>query len=168
MAFVLRVALVYASWRTLKYLGENYNFLWGGWHAFYDFIGNILASSVSWLLTMLSVPHERVARTITVQGTGGIYFADLCLGIAPLYIYAGIILSIGNNWKARLWFIPLGWVGIYVINVFRMAALILIHAYAYQYFRFAHEYLYVVITYGLIFLMMVWWMNRWAFEPKSS
>lgn len=167
--FVIKVAMVYAIWRGFKYCGETYpGFLWGGWAAFYDIVGNLLAAADSVILNLLKVRHLHDKRVIIVEGTNGIKFSDLCLGIAPMFIYSGIILAFGNNVQAKLWFIPLGLMLIFMINVFRLLALILIQAHYNSYFDFAHDYLYVVVTYSLIFVLVMWWMNRWAFATDKS
>jgi exosortase/archaeosortase family protein len=170
VAFLLKVALVYAFWRLLKYTGETYpGFLWGGWAKFHDVLGNLLASSNSFLLNLLGVKHLHINREIFVEGAANaIYFGDLCLGIAPMFIFSGIILAFGDNHTDKLWFIPMGVFFIYLINVFRLLALLLIHARLYSYFDFAHDYLYMVVTYGLIFLLVMWWMNRLAFKTSAA
>ncbi len=163
--FVIKVSLVYFIWRCLKYLGETYpGFLWGGWSWFYDFIGNLLANCDAAILSVLGYKFVHQGRNIVVEGARGIYFSDLCLGIAPLFIFSGIILLFGNNHKAKVWFIPMGLILIFWINVFRLLALILIQVHHKEYFQFAHEYLYVAVTYGIIFLMVIWWMNKLAFK----
>ncbi|MBK8658282.1 MAG: archaeosortase/exosortase family protein [Bacteroidetes bacterium] len=167
--FIIKVAMVYALWRGLKYCGETYpGFLWGGWAAFYDFIGNLLAYCNSVILNVMGIQHIHEKRVIIVAGTNGIEFSDLCLGIAPMFIYSGIILAFGTNLKAKLWFIPMGVFLIFLINVFRLLALILIQARYNSYFDFAHDYLYVVVTYSLIFVLVMWWMNRWAFAGEEN
>ncbi len=168
-AFIIKVALVYCTWRLLKYSGETYpGFLWGGWSAFYDLMGSLLTKTDSLILRLIDVPHIMKHRLIIIEGTRGIYFADLCLGIAPMFIFSGIILSVGNNWRNRLWFIPLGLILIYIINVFRLLALLLLQKKSNELFDFAHDYLYVTITYSLIFLLVVWWTNRLAFEENEK
>ncbi len=163
--FVIKVSLVYFIWRCLKYLGETHpGFLWGGWSRFYHFTGNLLATSVSAILSFLGYQFVHQGREIVIAGTNGVYFSDLCLGIAPMFIYSGIILVFGDNHKAKAWFIPLGLVLIFFINVFRLLALALIQVHYNDYFNFAHEYLYVIITYGVIFLMVMWWMTKFAFK----
>lgn len=167
--FVIKVGLVYAFWRLLKYSGETYpGFLWGGWAVFYDFMGNILASASSFILDTLGYKFLREGRVVVIEGTRGILIADLCLGIAPMFIFSGIILAFGNNWVARLWFIPMGIAIILIINVLRVLALMLVQKHYPQYFKIAHEYIYLIVTYSFIFLLLVWWMNRFAFKTNSA
>ena len=161
--FVLKMALVYTVWRTFKYFGEqNENFLWGGWTVFKDMLGNSTTATAAILLGKLGYQLTYYSRMITVDDSAGIFFGDLCLGIAPIVIFSGFILSFGNNWKNKLWFIPLGVFFIYFINVFRLMALVLIQVHHQEYFDMAHDYLYVIITYGFIFLMVMWWMDKLA------
>jgi len=165
--FVVKVCLVYIVWRFLKNAGEeNPDFLFGYWGKFYDMMGNLLVSFASGILSFMGYNHIHNGRIIIIEGTRGLQFADLCIGIAPIFLFTGIIFSYGNNNKARLWFIPLGIVAINIINVFRLVCLALIQKHADQYFNFAHSYLYVVITYGLIFVLVFWWMNRLAFQKQ--
>lgn len=165
--FVLNMAVVYACWRLVKYMGEtNPNFLWGGWHWFNDMIGNTLATCSATLMKLVGYELVHYKRIVTLEGTRGIYIADLCLGVAPMVIYTGFILSYGDNRKDKLWFVPLGLLVIFIINVLRVTALALIQYHYNSLFKFAHEYLYVTVTYGFIFLMVMWWMNKWA-DKKS-
>ena len=165
--FLFKMAIVYACWRTFKYFGEkDDNFLWGGWFWLKNVLGDSVTASAAYLLTEAGYELTYYKRLITVEGSSGIYFADLCLGIAPMVIFSGFILSYGNNWKNKLWFIPLGVLLIHGINIFRMIALILIQVHYPRYFKLAHEYVYVVVTYGIIFLLVIWWMNLLTFKKK--
>lgn len=165
--FILNMAAVYACWRTVKYFGEtNPDFLWGGWHWFNDIMGNALAACSATIMKLMGYELVQYKRIITIEGTSGVYIADLCLGVAPMVIYSGFIFSYGNNRKDKLWFIPMGVAVIFIINVLRVTALALIQYHYNSLFKFAHEYLYVTVTYGFIFLMVIWWMNKWA-DKKS-
>ena len=162
--FIIKMLLVYVGWRAFKYVGDTYeNFLWGGWQQFKDFLGGVTTTVSANMLLVLGYKLSYVGRVITVDGTSGIYFADLCLGLAPMVIFSGFIFSYGDNTKAKFWFVPLGVAAIFLINALRMVALILIQVHGNNaQFRIAHDYLYVLITYGFIFVMVMWWMNRWA------
>jgi exosortase/archaeosortase family protein len=162
------MVMVYVGWRLFKYAGETYtNFLWGGWDWFKNVLGNSLTHFSATVLRLAGYELVHYKRVIIIEGTRGIYVADLCLGIAPMVIFSGFILSYGDNKRDKLWFIPLGIFAIYIINVLRICALALVQYHYNKLFRFAHEYLYVTVTYGFIFLMVIWWMNKWA-DKKSA
>lgn len=160
---------MYIGWRLFKYLGENNeNFLWGGWQAFKDLVGNALTATSAWVLRLMGYQLSSAGRRIIVDGTRGIWVADLCLGIAPMVIFAGFILAFGNHWKNKVWFIPLGLFLIYLTNVVRIVALVLVQVHNNNYFKLAHEYVYLIITYGLISLLVLWWMEKLAFKPAAT
>jgi exosortase/archaeosortase family protein len=166
--FVAKIALVYGTWRILKYLGEtNANFLFGAWAALYEFVAQRLTEGAANFLRMLGYPIQQYERVLIIEGTPGIYVADLCVGIAAFYIFSGLILSFGNHWRNKLWFIPLGWLFIYLVNVLRIAALALVQLHQPKYFNLAHTYVYVVVTYGLIFLLVVLWMEKFAYKKAQ-
>lgn len=49
-----------------------------------------------------------------------------------------------------------------------MLALVLVLVHYNRYFGMAHDYVYVVITYGLIFVLVMWWMDKLAFTSTGS
>lgn len=166
--FLLNMALVYAGWRVFKYLSEhNANFLWGGWSWFKDVMGNSLAVISAGVLRLFGYELIQYERVIIIEGTRGVRIADLCLGIAPMVIFTGFILAYGNNRRAKLWFIPMGLLVIYITNVVRVVALTLVQAHYTSLFKLAHEYVYVTLTYGFIFLMVMWWMNKLAYKQSA-
>jgi exosortase/archaeosortase family protein len=167
--FAIKMVFVYAGWRTFKYFSETQpDFLWGSWDWFKELIGVDLIRWTALILSSMGYPLVHHGRLIVVDGYSGIYASDLCLGIPPLVIFTGFILSFGNNHKARLWFIPLGLIVIYITNILRMVALVLVQVHQGAYFRLAHDYVYLILTYGFIFIMVMWWMNSLAFKPEEK
>lgn len=164
LEFVIKMSMVYVSWRVIKHFGtENENFLWGGWNWIMETLGSFTIWVAAKILLALGYSLTYYHRFIAVDGTSGIYFADLCLGVAPMVIFSGFIVSFGNHTKNKLWFIPLGVSVIFIINVIRLIGLVLIQVHGNRaMFRFTHDYLYVLVTYGFIFLMLVWWMEKLA------
>ncbi len=167
--FMLKIALVYGSWRVLKHLGEaDPDFLFGAWEGMYDFIAKRLAEATSVILTLLGYSHKQYGRVVIPDGARGIIIANLCVGVAAFYIYTGLIIAFGTNWRDKLWFIPLGLLLIFIINIFRVLALVLVQLHYEQFFKLAHTYVYVVITYGLIFALVVFWMEKLAFKNAKQ
>ena len=169
LEFLLKMSAVYLAWRMFKYVAEsNEGFLWGGWFWFKNTLGNSVTASAAYFLQAANYSLYFEGRILILHGTNGIYFADLCLGVAPMVIFTGFIISYGNNLKNKLWFIPLGIFLIYCINVVRVIALALIQLHLPEFFNLAHSYLYVVITYGLIFMLVLWWMNNLADKKEVA
>ncbi|MCS6818846.1 MAG: hypothetical protein NZ522_02770, partial [Chitinophagales bacterium] len=108
--FLLKVGFIYASWRILKYFGENTpGFLFGWWEKLYAFGAHALAKSSAYVLRILGYKVYHYKRIVIPEGYPGVEIADLCVGIPSIYIFTGLILAFGNNWRDRVWFIPMGW-----------------------------------------------------------
>ncbi len=167
--FLLKMMLVYAAWRLFKYGGEHYeNFMWGCWEYVKNMQGRLVGHLSSVLLRGMGYEVTDFGRMIIVDGTPGIFIGDLCLGIAPMVIFSGFIFVFGDNPRNKLWFIPLGLALINVINVLRTSALVLVQVHYQRYFKLAHENIYLYLTYGLIFALLLWWMNRLAFKESPN
>jgi hypothetical protein len=83
-------------------------FCWVAGIVFIQFLDGLLRLSAD-ALRLLGFKVIDFHRMIIVEGSPGVYIGDLCLGVAPLFIFAGFILSYGDNWRNKFWFIPLGW-----------------------------------------------------------
>ncbi len=165
VAFIINMALVYATWRLFKYGGEHYeNFLWGGWEWLKDTQGNLISYLAAVLLRAMGYYVYQYERMITVDGYQAVFIGDLCLGIAPIVIFSGFVLTFGDHTRNKIWFIPLGIIIINIINVIRSAALVLVLVNYQKYFKLAHDNVYLYLTYGAIFVLLMWWMDKLAFK----
>jgi hypothetical protein len=106
--FVIKVAMVYAIWRGFKYCGETYpGFLWGGWAAFYDIVGNLLAAADSVILNLLEVRHLHDKRVIIVEGQTELSSAICVWALLPCLFTAESFLRLAimckQNFGLFLW-----------------------------------------------------------------
>ncbi|TGE21749.1 hypothetical protein E5K00_15885 [Hymenobacter aquaticus] len=85
-----------------------------------------------------------------------------CNGLVLYALFAGFVLAFPGPWQRKLWFIPLGMVVIYGINVVRIAALALNHLYSADTVEFNHHYTFTFVVYGFIFLLWMLWARRLA------
>ena len=69
--------------------------------------------------------------------------------------------------KDKLWFVPLGFLGILVLNIIRIIALSMIYYHKPQYLDFNHKYTFVIIVYGAIFGLWVLWVNKFANKKEA-
>lgn len=90
-----------------------------------------------------------------------IWVEEHCLAIPAMVVFTGTVLAFKGSPKDKAWFIPVGLVGIIVINIIRLIFVSLAWVYLTPYFfNLHHSLIYAVITYGFIFLMLRWWMKR--------
>ena len=133
-----------------SFLGVDLSVFFGGLcyhlatvvHAFYDFIG---------VPTFL---HETVIRHTNGEGVSIVWG---CNGIKQSFIFTMIMLFAQGPMKHKLWFIPLGLVCVYLINVARLLFLTYVVRDYPDTFEFWHGGVTKYLFYGLIFLMWVLW-----------
>ncbi len=80
-----------------------------------------------------------------------------CNGIKQMFIFTMIMLFARGPMKHKLWFIPLGLICVYLINVSRLLFLTYIVRDYSDSFEFWHGGVTKYLFYGLIFLMWVFW-----------
>ncbi len=87
-----------------------------------------------------------------------------CSGIKQMFIFTVIMLFSYGSWKNKLWFIPLGLLACYGLNIFRIVVLCLI-AYRYpQQLDLFHTYIFKYVFYGIIFLIWLVWNEKYGSE----
>lgn len=111
---------------------------------------------------------------------GFVIFIDSILSVfvnegcsaGKLYIlFFSLIFSFGGRIKDMLWFVPIGLVSIYLLNLCRITYLsVIAHQYP-DYFKLNHDYVVVLVLYGYMFLLWYIWINKYAVllkAPKSD
>ena len=98
-------------------------------------------------------------RVVGIYGNLGILMVDGCTGISAIGLFLGFVWAYpGKNW-ARLYFSLMGIVIIYVVNIMRIATLLLIQEWAPQFFDFTHNYSTTTIFYLVIFFLWILWVR---------
>lgn len=91
-----------------------------------------------------------------------------CSGIKQAYIFTCIILFSRGAWKHKIWFIPLGIVVCFLINVIRITILVAVIEHSFEAFNVLHEYILKYVFYGIIFLMWVLWEEKIAVKSSKQ
>jgi exosortase family protein XrtF len=79
--------------------------------------------------------------------------ADACNSLELLVLYTGFILCFPSSWLRKMVFISGGITLIYILNILRCAALILIYIYYNQFLDFSHHFVFTFLVYTFIFLL---------------
>ncbi|MBL0310425.1 MAG: hypothetical protein IPP77_12345 [Bacteroidetes bacterium] len=131
------------------------------WISLNNWLAAKMAQHTAFLLKSV-LGHELIfnRRNVIISGTEGFYIANHCLGIAPMVIFAGLIVAYPGKWLQKIWYIPVGMFCIYAINVVRLVALgATQECCAKIFFELAHSSVYLLFSYGMFFLLVVLWMN---------
>ncbi len=112
--------------------------------------------------TFLAQSDFGAVRVLGIDGTSGLWVGDNCNGIKLFGLFAIFILVFPAAWKHKLWFIPLGLIIIHIVNVLRVTALCIILLKAPNWLNFNHTYAFTFIVYVIIFILWIWFINRFS------
>lgn len=101
-------------------------------------------------------------RLIGVDGAHPVWIGNPCNALTLFSLFSIFIIAFPGPWKSKLWFIPMGIIIIHLSNLIRVLSLVLINYYAPSALDFNHTYTFTVFVYGIIFLMWMWWVNKFA------
>ncbi len=161
--FALKIVLLYGLWKVFQLTVNNTPVLlawWKGWTDVYSHkvatLGNKFFEALGYEVTY------HYYKAIYLLSTPGIMIEEHCLAIPATLIFGFFIAVFQGPWKHKLWFIPLGMIGVQAINFIRLVGLTFLmkHAPA-RYFDFNHSVTALIFEYGLVFLMIVYWMRKY-------
>jgi len=105
-------------------------------------------------------------RLIRFQNNGFVAINHGCSGLKPILQYLLLMLIFPGPWKHKAWFLPMGIVIVHLTNLFRICGLAVITVTIPEYWDFSHDYLFRPFFYVVIFLLWVWWAEK--FRAKSE
>ena len=136
---------------------------------------NLLFDQSCWVLQHLfgidltTIAEDRVIAALDKEG-GWAYvgLAPLCASLKQWCHWLFLMLLFPGPWKHKAWFIPAGLVIIEWTNVVRICGILLMQM---QWpgpntFHIAHDYVFKVFFYLVIFLMWVLWVEK--FKNKTN
>ncbi|MCF8461429.1 MAG: exosortase/archaeosortase family protein [Flavobacteriales bacterium] len=88
-----------------------------------------------------------------------IYIKNFCLGIDMMFVFTALVLSFPGKWFNRLWFIPLGIIGIQLINIGRIVGMSLSWIILDRGDFVDHHDVFNLVATIFIFLMFTVWVN---------
>ena len=163
--FVIKVMLVYLFWKILFFFftseGTYLNSIWillTDWLAY-----KTIQPAVFILQKIFGYRLVYNHRNIIIENTPGVFLANHCLGVSVCVIFSGFIIAYTGRWLHKLWYIPFGVFCIYAINVIRLVGLSMVQSCCNEYFfELAHTRVYLLMSYGIFFLLIVLWMNYFS------
>ena len=120
------------------------------------------------ILEMLGHRTFVEGRTIRIAGTSGLWVGDNCNAISLFALFTGFIIAFPGNIKSKFWFIPLGILFIYFLNCIRLIILAIVDVYSRKWTEFNHTYTFTIIIYGCIFMLWMFWVNRYSFIKEKK
>jgi exosortase family protein XrtF len=119
-------------------------------------ISKYLLSSLGYKISLVN------SRQIIIENIGGLFIGDPCNGLNLFALFSGFIMAYPGPIKSKFIFIPIGIVGIHLLNVLRLTCLLLITLKAPAYMEFNHTFTFTILVYFFIFFLWMFWVNRYA------
>ena len=88
-----------------------------------------------------------------------------CTALKQSFIWLIIMLVARGKWLRKLWFLPLGFVAIYLFNILRIALIAMIIEHHPELFELMHSYIFKYLFYLMLFGKWVWWTNSLSGMP---
>ncbi|MFW6347103.1 MAG: exosortase X [Cyclonatronaceae bacterium] len=98
-------------------------------------------------------------RVLGLTGTSGVIIINGCNGLEAIGLFVGFVMAYPGDRLKRAFFLPMGILAIYLVNIARVAVLVLLQYYYPASFDFAHDYSTSAIFYLAIFGLWVIWIN---------
>jgi exosortase family protein XrtF len=89
-----------------------------------------------------------------------------CNGINTMIIFVAFLFAFGPVNKKLVWFIPLGIVVIYLMNLLRITLLFFIAQYFPEAMYFIHKYVFTGMLYLVIFALWLLWVKKISVPVK--
>jgi exosortase family protein XrtF len=106
------------------------------------------------------------ASLLLLNSNPAVVVGPPCNGLVLYALFSGFVVAFPGVWLRKLWYIPAGIVGIWVLNVLRVVALALNHEYAPGSLDFNHHYTFTFVVYAFIFGLWMLWAKKLA-DPRA-
>ena len=139
-----------------------------------DFVTHLVAQQSETVIDSfgyeaLIEPHpDEASMKLYVNGKFLARVVEGCNAISVILLFIAFIIAFFDTWKATLVYILAGSVVIYGLNIFRIALLCIgIYEYPDQY-HLLHGILFPLVIYGIVFLLWIFWVNRFSKKKRAS
>jgi exosortase/archaeosortase family protein len=164
--FVIKIVAVYVVWKVIHFIlhRPETGVIFKDWAAITYSFGIFYAKVTSRILHLFGQNTFQIGYAVQYQPSmKSIWIQEHCLAIPAMVIFTGSILLFKGSWKNKLWFIPVGLIGIFLINTLRLVLLsVTFERFSEAFYQFNHSYVYLIFSYSLIFLLIAWWMKSYS------
>ncbi|MGH2664902.1 exosortase family protein XrtF [Flavobacterium sp.] len=85
-----------------------------------------------------------------------------CNAISVIILFVSFVVAFSGKWKPTLFFILGGSLFVYILNIFRIALLVILTYKFPEKEHILHDVLFPLIIYGTVFILWVFWVNKFS------
>lgn len=164
-----RFGLLCGIFILLWFVGAAYGL--GSGSALDDILCHQLAAASAWGLRAAgwAATTDVVKPTLLLlNGYPSVFVGAQCDGLVLYALLAGFVLAYPGPARRRLWFIPLGIAGLWLLNIVRIIALALNYKYSPETFEFDHHYAFNSVAYAALGGLWLLWTRQAAFATPEA
>jgi exosortase family protein XrtF len=154
--FILKAFCLYLIW---FFIYDNW-LLKDGWLD--HFLINHLVDATSMILNFIGFDTFQYADAVGIDGTHGVLIGAPCNGLELFALFTGFIIIFPGKISNKLVYIPIGVLIIHFLNILRLVGLAVVVLYYPDSLDFNHKYTFTIIIYGIVFLMWMMWVKKFA------
>ena len=134
----------------------------------FDFLAAHIANAVYWVIQLVrDTIHQLPNNILRFDSGSSVRIVWSCTALKQSFIWLIIMLVARGKWLRKLWFIPLGFVAIYLFNILRIALIAIIIEHHPELFGLMHSYVFKYMFYLMLFCMWLWWTNNLSGMPNQ-
>ncbi len=152
----LGIHFLYRYWAGLNYppIGNQMNAL----HAYF---ADMVYRQSAWLVQhVLGMDIKLLDNTMYWPNGGYITVNEGCSGVKQIIQFVLLMLFFPGPIRKKLWYIPMGMLIIYMVNIFRILVLAEVLVHAPDYWQFTHDSIVRPFFYVVIFALWVFWVEK--------
>lgn len=137
-----------------------------------DGITNIVGKNVAQLMNVFDCDikiHKSLADAWLEVWYNKKYIVRIvegCNAVSVIILFVSFVIAFSGKLKTTVLYILFGVLFIYILNVIRIALLIVLLFYFPQYNHFLHGTLFPLIIYGAVFILWIVWVNKFSRYAK--
>lgn len=162
LGLLLQSLLLFAIW----YVGYE---LWLAPDQRVDiFLNETVVKSSTQVLKWIGFAASLNQNNIYINNIFCISVGTPCNGLVLFALFTGFVLVMPGKILHKLWFLPVGILLIFSLNIVRVVALAVNYQYSPETFDFNHRYVYQITVYLFIFLLWQFWVKKFSgLVPKT-
>ncbi len=169
--FILTFLLVYVSFSVLYSFYLDFS---EGTKYYPDYFTHIVAKQTEALLNTFGynaqvLPHpDEPSMKVIVNNQYLARVIEGCNSVSVIILFVSFIVAFSGKLKTTMFFILLGSVLIYTVNLFRIATLVVALYHYPEKQDILHGVVFPSIIYGMVFLLWIFWVNRFSKLKKKD
>lgn len=169
--FILTFLIVYVFFSVLYhfYLGIS-----DGLKYYPDYVTHLVAEQTENLINVfgyntLVLPHpDELSMKVIVNGKYIARVIEGCNAVSVIILFISFVMAFSGKLKTTLLFILSGSVLIYVANLFRITFFTIAIYHYPEKQAILHDVLFPLVIYGFVFLLWIFWVNRFSNLKKKA